>query len=76
MPVGVHGYVGYEGWEKAQASDDTDIESGQVVRPVVHSEGVTGAGGLNGGGLNGGGLNGGGQTQYYQPQHDAVGRRV
>jgi len=71
VPVGVHGYVGYEGWEKAQASDDTDIESGQVVRPVVHSEGVTGAGGLNGGGLNGGG-----QTQYYQPQHDAVGRRV
>lgn len=66
MPVGVHGYVGYEGWEKAKGSDDTDIESGRVVHPVVHSEGVAGAGALNGAG----------QTQYYQPQHEAVGHRV
>ena len=55
----MHGYVGHEGWEKATGSDDTDIESGRV----VNSEGVTGAGGLNGTG----------QTQYYQPQHEAIG---
>lgn len=61
VPVGVHGYVGYEGWENAKASDNGDIESGRV----AHPEGVTGAGGLNGTE----------QTQYYEPQNGAVGHR-
>ena len=63
VPVGVHGYVGYEGGESATASNDTDLEGGRA----VNSQGVTGAGALNRTVLNGTG-----QTQYYQPQHEAV----
>lgn len=66
IPVGVHGYVGHEGWEKEKGSDDADLETGRIAHPATHTEGVTGAGGLDGTA----------QTQYYQPEHETVGRVV
>ncbi len=40
VPVGVHGYVGYEGWEHANAARPADLENGGVVNTST----ATGAG--------------------------------
>lgn len=62
VPVGIHGYVGYEGWENAKASYNPDLESGQA----LNSERVTGAGGLNG--VE--------QTGFHDSQRESLGNRV
>lgn len=50
VPVGVHGYVGYEGYANAKTYH-RDLESGQA---TMGSEDMTGAGGLDGAGQRGG----------------------
>ncbi|KAI9876621.1 MAG: hypothetical protein M1830_006085 [Pleopsidium flavum] len=62
VPVGVQGYVGYEGWEKAMPSYNADLESGQA----MNSERVTGAGGLNG--VE--------QTRFHETQREGLANRL